>query len=49
LNVQPVTFFPVPPVKPIAYPRPEAPAEDKKPMARALTQSHIGRNLDLKV
>ena len=44
-----MTFFPVPPVKPIAYPRQEPPAEDKKPVARSLTQSHVGQNLDLKV
>jgi hypothetical protein len=49
MSVQPVRFFPVPPVKPIAYPRPEAPAEDRKVQARAPTPSHLGRNVDVRV
>jgi hypothetical protein len=48
LNVAPVTFYPVPPVKPVVYPKPDAPAEERAP-PRALTPSHVGRNLDLKV
>jgi len=36
-------------LKPIAYPRPDAPVEDRRPQARAATPSHIGQNLDLKV
>lgn len=50
MNVQPVTFYPVPPVKPIVYPKPDAPAEERRAEPqRALTQSHVGRNVDVKV
>jgi hypothetical protein len=48
LNVQPVSFFPVPPVKAIAYPRPEAPAEDR-PRTRTVTPSHLGNHVDKRV
>lgn len=49
LNVAPVTFYPVPPVKPVVYPKPDAPDEGRAPQPRALTPSHLGRNVDLKV
>lgn len=49
MNVAPVTFYPVPPVTPVVYPKPDAPAEDRAAQPRALTQSHLGRNLDLKI
>lgn len=48
LSVQPVTFFPVPPVKPVAYPRAEAPAE-AKPQPRPVTASHLGNFVDRRV
>lgn len=50
MNVGQVTYFPIPPVKPVVYPKPNAPADERaQPPARALTHSHVGRNLDLKV
>jgi hypothetical protein len=52
LNVQAVTFFPVPPVKPIVYPRPDAPVDEKQPVQRAASNGSVGatgRIFDFKV
>jgi hypothetical protein len=52
LSVQPVTFYPVPPVKPVVRQTDEAAAElraAQAQVARQVTPSHLGRNLDLKV
>jgi len=50
LSVQPVTFYPVPPVKPVVrQTEEEAEAMRAQPQSRQVTQSHLGRNLDLKV
>ncbi|HEY8572792.1 hypothetical protein [Phenylobacterium sp.] len=49
--MQQVTFYPVPPVKPVVRQTEDQQAETARaqPQARPLTQSHVGRNLDLKV
>jgi hypothetical protein len=51
LSVQPVTFYPVPPVKPVVrQSEEEAEAMRAQPQqGRQLTSSHLGRNLDFKV
>jgi hypothetical protein len=49
LNVQAVSFFPVPPVKPIVYPRPDAPVDEKPPVPRAASNGPTGRVFDFKV
>ena len=49
-SVQPVTFYPVPPVKPVVRQTDEeAQAHARAEQPRQVTQSHLGRNLDLKV
>lgn len=50
--MQPVTFYPVPPVKPVVRQSDEAAAEMRsaeRQVTREVTQSHLGRNLDVKV
>ncbi|MET0273834.1 MAG: hypothetical protein ABW360_12675 [Phenylobacterium sp.] len=50
MQVQSVTFFPIPPIKPIAYPRPDAPVDEKAPAQRVTSSSsHTGRVFDFKV
>jgi hypothetical protein len=50
LQVQSVTFFPIPPIKPIVYPRPDAPVDEKAPAQRAQSSSaQTGRIFDFKV
>lgn len=54
LNVQPVTFFPVPPVRPVMLDRDEETAramrrDEAKPPPRQLTGSPVGRIVDLRV
>ncbi|HVI33810.1 hypothetical protein [Phenylobacterium sp.] len=54
LNVQPVTFFPVPPVRPVMLDRDEQAAkalerEQPKSAPRQLTGSAVGRFVDVRV
>lgn len=54
LNVQPVTFFPVPPVRPVMLDRDEEAAkaiqrDEPRPSARPLTGSAVGRFVDVRV
>lgn len=54
LNVQPVTFFPVPPVRPVMLDRDEEAAkavqrDQAKPSPRQLTGSAVGRFVDVRV
>ncbi|MCR5879416.1 hypothetical protein [Phenylobacterium sp. J367] len=54
LNVQPVTFFPVPPVRPVVYDRDRAAEKSVQTQqapapARALTGSSTGRLVDIRV
>lgn len=44
-----MTFFPVPPVKPIVYPRPDAPVDEKPPVQRSNANAATGRVFDFKV
>jgi hypothetical protein len=55
LNVQPVTFFPVPPVRPVMLDRDQLPQKNARtepqapPPARQLTGSATGRLVDVRV
>lgn len=51
MNVQAVTFFPIQPVKPIVYPRPDAPVDERAAPAQrsASSTAQTGRVFDFKV